>query len=127
MGQQQLLYIILGAVLVGIAVAAAMAPSAETATDMNRDAIVKDLMDLSSKAQQFYHAASKNGGANSFENISMSKLTNMPSNDNGSYSILNAGDEEMVFVGKGVYLAGADTVEVHCTVTPNNYTITRIH
>jgi len=50
MGQQQLLLIILGVIIVGIAVAVGITMFQDNAVDQNRSAVIADLTTLSAKA-----------------------------------------------------------------------------
>lgn len=52
MGQQQLLLLVLGVNIVGIAVAAGINMISSSALDANRDALSADFTHLASKAQQ---------------------------------------------------------------------------
>ena len=56
MGQQQLLLIILGVIIVGIAVAVGITMFQDNAVDQNRSAVIADLTTLAAKAQQYYEA-----------------------------------------------------------------------
>jgi Tfp pilus assembly protein PilE len=123
-----MLLLILGAIIVGIAVAAGFAPSHENAINSNRDALTQDLMEFAARAQQYYHASgNKGGGDGSFTDIAMTKLTNKSTNENGSISIGSVEPQQMVLIGKGMYLVGTDSVEVRCTVTATGYAIAKIH
>ena len=67
MGQQQLLLIILGVIIVGIAVAVGITMFQDNAVDQNRSAVIADLTTLSAKAQQYYaKPTTLGGGGNSF-------------------------------------------------------------
>ena len=97
MGQQQLLLIILGVIVVGIAVAVGITMFSDSATNANRDALTNDLVNLASRAQQYYRRpTSLGGGGNSFALLTanaagIALLTNKPLNGNGSYYIKTAG------------------------------------
>jgi len=95
MGQQQLLLIILGVIVVGIAVAVGIAMFSDSAINANRDSLSNDLVNLASRAQQFYRRpTSLGGGGNSFTRLTTSSitlLTNKPTNANGVYSIVTTG------------------------------------
>ncbi len=54
MGQQQLLLIILGVIVVGIAVAVGITMFQDNAVSANRDAVVERMVNLSARAQQYY-------------------------------------------------------------------------
>jgi len=89
MGQQQLLLIVLGIIIVGIAVAVGINMFRSSAVDANRNAIVSDLAHLASKAQQHLKKpTSMGGGAQSFNGFHLNQLDKL--NDNGAYKVLNA-------------------------------------
>jgi Tfp pilus assembly protein PilE len=125
MGQQQLLLIILGVIVVGIAVAVGISMFSDNAVSANRDAVSNDLVNLAARAQQFYRRpAALGGGGNSFVGLSadqagLQKLTNMPGgkNANGTYSILSAGTANQVIIqGVGTENVGTDYVTM-CIVS----------
>ena len=67
MGQQQLLLIALGVIVVGIAVAVGMNQFSTSAAEANRDQLISDLNFLSVVAQGYYKKpASYGGGGNSY-------------------------------------------------------------
>ncbi|MBI5471679.1 MAG: hypothetical protein HY961_04990 [Ignavibacteriae bacterium] len=109
MGQQQLLLIILGVIVVGIAVAVGITMFQDNAVSANRDAVTNDLVNLASRAQQFYRRPTAlGGGGNSFSGISadaagLAKLTSKSTNANGTYSVYTAGS------GTTVVLQGTGT------------------
>jgi len=118
MGQQQLLLIILGVIVVGIAVAVGITMFSDNAVSANRDAVSNDLVNLAARAQQFYRRpAALGGGGNSFVGLSadatgLAKLTNMAGgkNANGTYSIATAGTaNQVVLRGVGTETIGAGT------------------
>jgi Tfp pilus assembly protein PilE len=106
MGQQQLLLIILGVIVVGIAVAVGITMFSDNAVSANRDAVSNDLVNLAARAQQFYRRpAALGGGGNSFVGLTadatgLSKLTNMAAgkNANGTYTISSAGTANQVVI-----------------------------
>ncbi len=95
MGQQQLLLIILGVIVVGIAVAVGITMFSDNAVSANRDAVSNDLVNLAARAQQYYRRPEAlGGGGNKFTGLTMAKMTNMAgaasgtaTNANGQYSI----------------------------------------
>jgi Tfp pilus assembly protein PilE len=129
MGQQQLLLIILGVIVVGIAVAVGITMFSDSATNANRDAITNDLVNLASRAQQFYRRPTAlGGGGYSFVGITkdaagLAKLTNKPSNGNAVYSIATAGagtgtasTVEIEGLGNEIGTNGSTPVKVHVKV-----------
>ena len=97
MGQQQLLLIILGVIVVGIAVAVGVTMFNDSAVSSNRDAVTNDLINFASRAQQYYRRPKAlGGGGGSFVGIAdMKSLTKTNttgySNGNGTYTVSGAG------------------------------------
>ena len=91
MGQQQLLLIILGVIVVGIAVAVGITMFKDNAVSSNRDAVTNDLVNLAARAQQFFRRPTMlGGGQGSFTNLTdLKMLTSMPNgtNANGAYTL----------------------------------------
>jgi Tfp pilus assembly protein PilE len=117
MGQQQLLLIILGVIVVGIAVAVGITMFTDSAISANRDAVTNDLVNLASRAQQFYRRPSAlGGGGNSFVGLTadaagLAKLTSKSTNANGTYSVITAGTSSLVVLkGLGVEKGTTGTV-----------------
>jgi Tfp pilus assembly protein PilE len=102
MGQQQLLLIILGVIVVGIAVAVGITMFNDSAVSSNRDAVTSDLVNFASRAQQFYRRPKAlAGGGGSFVGINtMQSLTKTATtsytNGNGIYTISAAGSATTV-------------------------------
>ena len=129
MGQQQLLLIILGVIVVGIAVAVGITMFSDSAINANRDALSNDLVNLASRAQQFYRRpTSLGGGGNSFTLLTSSQislLTNKPTNANGSYWIETGGSGTgtaafLVIKGLGNEIYNGSPVAVHVYVYPDH-------
>ncbi|OGU83559.1 MAG: hypothetical protein A2279_01290, partial [Stygiobacter sp. RIFOXYA12_FULL_38_9] len=67
MGQQQLLLIVLGVIIVGIAVVVGINVFTASSSQANRDAVISDLTNLASLAQQYYRKPTAlGGGGNTF-------------------------------------------------------------
>jgi hypothetical protein len=128
MGQQQLLLIILGVIVVGIAVVVGITMFQDNAISANRDAVTNDLVNLAARAQQFYRRpTSLGGGQNSFDDLGtdMSKLVNGASgatwtNPNGTYTLESAAGDQAVISGEGTEKVNSSPVKVTCTVTPDS-------
>lgn len=68
MGQQQLLLIVLGVIIVGIAVVVGINVFTASASQANKDAVVADLTNIAAMAQQHYRKpAALGGGGNAFD------------------------------------------------------------
>jgi hypothetical protein len=100
MGQQQLLLIILGVIIVGIAVSVGITMFQDNALDQNRSSVIADLTTLAAKAQQYFaKPVSMGGGGNSFVGLTADATglgilasTTFTDNPNGTYTIKTAGD-----------------------------------
>ena len=85
MGQQQLLLIVLGVIVVGIAVVVGINLFNASAEEANKDGIVSDCTNLGAMAQQYYKKPnSMGGGANSF--VGWSIPSGLDSTANGTYA-----------------------------------------
>lgn len=106
MGQQQLLLIILGVIIVGIAVAVGITMFQDNAVDQNRSAVIADMTTLSAKAQQYYaKPVSLGGGGTSFvgltadaTGIGILASPAFTDNANGTYTIKTAGTATTVVI-----------------------------
>lgn len=121
MGQQQLLLIVLGVIIVGIAVVVGINVFTAQNTNSNRDAVTSDLTTLASMAQQYYRKPQAlGGGDNKFDGFKIPD--NMKKNANGTYTLSAAAGNEATIVGKGtttVTAGGTDTVTVTMKVGPD--------
>jgi hypothetical protein len=89
MGQQQLLLLTLGAIVVGLALAIAFLMFDTQAVASNRDAVTSDLSHLASMAQAYYRKPRVlGGGGHSFGGMTMDRLTSasvMPKSIDGTF------------------------------------------
>ncbi|MGB2867906.1 MAG: hypothetical protein WBD36_05605, partial [Bacteroidota bacterium] len=90
MGQQQLLLIILGVIIVGIAIAVGLSLFSAQSIQSNKDAMINDLNNIAAQAYQYkVRPASMGGGQGSYSNFSIP--TKMATNENATYVASNAG------------------------------------
>lgn len=86
MGQQQLLLIILGVIIVGIAIAVGLSLFSAQSIQSNRDAIINDLNNLAGQAYQFrIRPQSMGGGQGDYTTFAIP--TKMKTNENATYSV----------------------------------------
>jgi type II secretory pathway pseudopilin PulG len=85
MGQQQLLLIILGVIIVGIAIAVGLSMFSAQSVQANKDALIADLNNIAANAYQYrIRPASLGGGDQTYTNYTIpSKLA---TNENGTYT-----------------------------------------
>jgi hypothetical protein len=139
MGQQQLLLIILGVIIVGIAIAVSIVMFRDSGVSSNRDALRTDLLLLASKAKHYYkRPISMGGGGYSFSGLTpdaagMLKLVTTQfsdSNANGDYTITSVSSDGKTIIFRGVgniQLDDGTRPTVDCTVTTIGQTMTTIH
>src|SRR5512147_424982 len=90
MGQQQLLLIILGVIIVGIAIAVGLSLFSAQSIQSNKDAMINDLNNIAAQAYQYkVRPASMGGGQGSYANFTIP--TKMATNENSVYVASNAG------------------------------------
>jgi hypothetical protein len=84
MGQQQLLLIILGVIIVGIAIAVGLSLFTAQGIQSNRDAIINDLNNLAAQAYQYrIRPMSMGGGQGDYSSFVIP--TKMRTNENATY------------------------------------------
>jgi len=122
MGQQQLLLIVLGVIVVGIAVVVGINLFNANAVSSNRDGVVSDLNNLGAMAQQYYKKpASMGGGGNTFTGWSIP--TQLDTTANGYYTP-TVGAQSVTIVGQGTEKNDAGNPIQHtATVTPTKITV----
>ena len=117
MGQQQLLLVILGVIIVGIAIAVAIMIFKGNAVETSRTAIINDLGYFAMRARQFYIKPSYLGGTDrDFTDITLSMLTPLSQNENGRYFIESSTKDELILVGVGKIVVHNDTIRIRMRV-----------
>lgn len=123
MGQQQLLLIVLGVIIVGIAVVVGINMFSASSVESNKNAVMSDLQNLGSMAQQYYRKpAALAGGGNSF--ASWTVPTSLATTGNGTY-VAGTGDaSQIVITGTGTEKgANGSAIVITATVTPTSVTM----
>lgn len=95
MGQQQLLLIVLGVIIVGVAVVVGIQMFSDSAESANIDAVSNELLNYASGAQQYYaKPAAMGGGGKDFTGYTLAS----DSTDNATYT-LAVGTETVTITG----------------------------
>ena len=111
MGQQQLLLIILGVIIVGIAIAVGISMFSSSSVQANKDAIVNDLNNLAADAYQYkIRPSTMGGGAGSYANYNVP--TKLASNDNGAFTASSASATAVTLKGASSSYAGSSVTAV---------------
>ena len=127
MGQQQLLLIVLGVIIVGIAVVVGINLFTASSSESNRNGIISDLINLTSLAQQHYRRPTAlGGGANTFTGWTIPGQ--LDTTGHGTYAVTVAA-QSVTIVGTGNEKGnnGTSTVKVTMVVGSNSITSTTIN
>jgi hypothetical protein len=120
MGSTQMLMFVLAIIIIAIAIFFAVHMFDEHAASSNLERMTLFLTELGSRAQKYYHMPRyMAGGGYSFAGITannqgLARLTNLPVNDEGSYSVLIAGNAAEVTL-QGVGVEDGDRDGINCT------------
>lgn len=129
MGQQQLLLIVLGVIVVGIAVIGGIGMFRTMAIETKRDSIIDECVNLAALAQQHYLKPSTMGGGNrSFANWKIPPK--LDTTANGVYTIDDNSDPTNFITLRAVgneEVTSGDMVEVTIRITSNDYLVSVIH
>src|SRR5512140_193935 len=86
MGQQQLLLIILGVIIVGIAIAVGISQFGAHSTQANKDGVTSSLVNIAANAYQFkIRPTTMGGGGGSYSAYGVP--SKMAQDDNGTYTL----------------------------------------
>ena len=120
MGQQQLLLIVLGVIVVGIAVVVGINLFTANAVSSNRDGVVADLTNLATNCQQFYRKpTAMGGGGYTFTGFTIpAEIDTTP---NGNYAATVAA-QTVTLVGKGNEKNAGSVIQHTATVTSSSIT-----
>jgi hypothetical protein len=122
MGQQQLLLIVLGVIVVGIAVVVGINLFNANAVSSNRDGVVSDLNNLGAMAQQYYKKpTSMGGGSNTFTGWTVP--AELDTTANGSYAAtVNAQSVSIVGTGNEKN-SSSQTIQHTATISPTSISV----
>ncbi|HTK82281.1 MAG TPA: hypothetical protein VL633_08325 [Bacteroidota bacterium] len=111
MGQQQLLLIILGVIIVGIAIAVGITMFSSASVQSNKDALVNDLNNLAANAYQYkIRPSTMGGGQGSYASYNIP--TKLLSNDNGAFTATSASSTQITLKGASSAYAGSSVTAI---------------
>jgi hypothetical protein len=125
MGQQQLLLIILGVIVVGIAIAVGISMFSASSVQSNKDSLVNDMNNLAADAYQFRIRPSTiaGGGGSYTGGNGYSIPSKLASNENGTYTHTNVA-QAVTFVGTSSEGYGTITAVCDSAGRLGNFTYT---
>jgi hypothetical protein len=126
LGQQQLLLIVLGVIIVGIAVLLGIVLFRQSSIDGKRDLLINEGMTVANNAREYFHKpATYGGGGYSF--VGWQIPSQMLTSANGSYTAtVNSDNVEIVGTGNEL-VSGTDLVEVQFIVTSDSVVTIIVH
>ncbi len=111
MGQQQLLLIILGVIIVGIAIAVGISQFGAHSTQANKDGVTSGLINAAANAYQYrIRPKTMGGGGGAYTNYLLP--SKMSSDDNGVYTVSSA-------TGQAASIVGTSSINSAWTATCN--------
>lgn len=124
MGQQQLLLITLGVIIVGIAVVTGLILFEYSSNENKKNQIKSEGANLATMAQKYYRLPiTMGGGGRSFVGWTIPAL--LDTTDSGVYSISSVSTNNLVITGLDRMMQlGQDTIIVNILVTESDYMIT---
>ena len=124
MGQQQLLLIVLGVIIVGIAVVVGINVFTASSLQANIDGLTADVVNLGSMSQQYHRKPTAlGGGGNSFSGWAIPAA--LDTTGNGVYVITGTPTATQIVItgtGNEIGANGTSGVVVTATVTPTGIT-----
>lgn len=126
MGQQQLLLILLGTIVVGVAVVVGINLFTANGIEAKRNNIVNDLIHLGSEAQKYYKTPeAMGGGSQKFTGWEIPKK--LEKNANGTFTATVSANN-IIIIGTGnQVVTGNDSVKVKAVVTADSIRTQKIN
>lgn len=126
MGQQQILLIVLGVIIVGIAIILGIAMFRQNSIDGKRDLLINEGITVANNAREYFHKPTPYGGGGySFDGWLIP--SQMETSANGSYTAtVNSDNVEIIGTGNEL-VSGTDLVEVKFVVTSDSIATIIVH
>jgi len=126
MGQQQLLLIVLGVIIVGIAIILGIAIFRQSSIDQKRDLLINEGLTVANNAREYFHKPKPYGGGG-YSFIGWQIPSQMVTSANGSYiATVNPTDVEITGTGNEL-VSGTDLVEVQFIVSSDSIATIIVH
>ena len=129
MGQQQLLLIVLGVILVGLAIVVGINVFTASSASSNRESLVADLTNIASMAQQYYRKPTAlGGGNNTFTGWTVpGNLAQTPNMSTAVTATVTAASVTLVGVGTQTGNDGTTNVKITMVLGPNIITSSTVN
>lgn len=119
MGQQQLLLIVLGLIIIGVAIVFGISIFRQQAITSKRDLIINENYSLGNMARNYYKKSKiMGGGGDSFTGWTVP--TSMQTNANGTHSAIVSSDSVIIIGTGNEVITGTDSVKAETIVNSNS-------
>lgn len=126
MGQQQLLFIVLGVILVGVAIIVGISYFQSSAIETKRNYLIADCVNLAALAQQYYmRPTALGGGGRKFTGWSIP--SDLTTTSNGSFAETIYSDSVVIIAIGNEVATNNDSVKVKFSITSTTYNTTIIN
>jgi len=119
MGQQQLLLIMLGVIIVGVAVVIGIQTFNSNSIEANRDLILGNCINLASMAQKYYRIPKQIGGGG-YEFTNWDIPSGLKNTENGTFTAVATATDVIITAIGNETLPNGDNIEVQMKVLANN-------
>jgi hypothetical protein len=134
MGTQQILLVVLGVIIVGVAIAVGISMFGSQAYNSNRQAVASELTSFATQVVQFWKTpASLGGGGSVSGNLTVAKVADYigfndanesTTNDSGEYRVISVAGTVVTLKGLGTAEKGGNKPLITTTVDVTNSAIT---
>ncbi len=127
MGQQQLLLVVLSVIVVGMAIVVGINMFNEGAEAANIDSVTNDVVNMASKAQQYYmKPTAMGGGGRAFTGLAIADLGSASNANGDSFAVVVDNANQVTITGTCAQAEDADgnAVTVVAVVSPTTITTT---
>lgn len=126
MGQQQLLLIVLGVIIIGVAIIVGVNYFTASAADTKRNLLIGECANLAALAQQYYlRPAALGGGSRKFTGWTIPPT--LVSTSNGSFTSTVFADSVVLVATGNEITTGSDSIKVKMSVYPSSYSASVIN
>lgn len=128
MGQQQLLLIALGVIIIGVAVMVGIQIFNANSIEQKRELLISECMNLATLAQKYYNTpAELGGGGRNFSKWEINHLLTKSANGDFEFAVEPAADQVVINAKGNVDVASGKLVEVNVTVYSDSLQIEVVH
>lgn len=126
MGQQQLLLIVLGVIVIGIAILMGIILFQQNAIEQKRDLLINEGITVANNAREYFHKPSTYGGGQ-YNFTGWVIPSQMVNSANGSYAATVSPDKVEITGTGNDLVSGVDLVEVKFIVTKDSIRTIIVH